>query len=250
MAADDPHDELRIHREELLDLLDGIDGIDALWAFQRRLVDEIIAAEPIAHADRKSPERQHLKLLRLFGDALAWLLLHPYAIRQLAKNAGPPPALYNQTGFGATRSIAEQICAGGEPALVADITNCVRISDVIACGDRERPRLIESGGHPRFADRGRKGRQKRRAKAIEDLLNDGEAVLLGDPCETVTVEVAAERHRPATSHAAVCTAIDAALDHGQGAAAAGPGDVVIAIRSDQDISFPSSAENCLIKWDA
>ena len=55
-AADRDADALRARREELLAEFDAIDGPDALWLFQRRLVDEIIAVSqsPLRIGDHPS----------------------------------------------------------------------------------------------------------------------------------------------------------------------------------------------------
>ena len=233
---------MRNIRVELLRQLDEIDGAAALWSFQRRLTDEIISAEPRAFADRRSPERDHLRLLRLFGDALAWRLLHPHTIRQLGKNSGKPPALYNQKGLPRTLELAESICTAGEPALVADLTFCLRVSDVIVCTDPECPRLIESGGHPAYINRGRKGRQKRRADAITQLLRDGEATLFGDEATSVTIEI---RGQLKTSHAAIGEAISLWSEGQPGVVEHGPADLIVAVSGDGDEDLPTQAHVAL-----
>src|SRR5687768_15541374 len=68
----DRNDQLRAKREELFAEFESIADPRSLWHFQRRLAEEIIATEPTAFADRESPERRHLRLLRFFGDGLAW----------------------------------------------------------------------------------------------------------------------------------------------------------------------------------
>jgi hypothetical protein len=46
-------------------------------------MNEIKAAEPVIARDKNSLEYDRRHLVHLFGDAIAWQLLHPYAIRHL-----------------------------------------------------------------------------------------------------------------------------------------------------------------------
>ena len=139
-----------------------------MFDFQLRLAQAIRSAEPVAFRDRASRERDHLRRLRLLGDGLAWRLLHPYTIRRLTKNQGGAQAVSTQAGFDATLQLAEQEAAKGRPVLVCDLTNCLRVGDVLLCSDPEQPVILESGGHSRFKNKGRKGRQARRAGAITE----------------------------------------------------------------------------------
>jgi hypothetical protein len=228
--------ELAGERELLLERFLEIASTGELWDFQVALADAIKASEPTAIADRRSAEKLHVRRLRLLGDALAWRYLHPYTIRQLAKNEGPPPSIYNQQGFAATMAMAQEVCSSGLPALVADLTNCLRISDVVVCGDPEAPLLLESGGHPRFRDKGRKGRQARRARGVAKLLRDGEAVLEGHSMPTTTITVAEEK---AHSFEALELAARAAADHGVGFQQVSSSDVIVVLQNDasDDQSF-------------
>jgi len=215
---------LRRRRRRLLRRLDRIDSAKALYAFQKRLAGEIRRIEPHAFADRTSPARRHLRLLRLFGDALAWKELHPYSIRQLAKNPGKPPALHDQKGFPATLAIARRCAKAGLPALVADLSNCLRISDVIVCADPEHPFLIESGGHPHYALKGRKGRQLQRATAVGELLRNGYGRLPGERFTTVTQTIRAPVVR---SFDHLQRAVADCLESGYGWSVAAEGDVIV-----------------------
>ncbi|WP_445151348.1 hypothetical protein [Baekduia sp. Peel2402] len=228
-------------RAELLEAFDKIASAEDVWEFQRRLIAAIVDAEPVAFADKASPERRHLRLLRLFGDALAWRLLHSHTIRQLAKNQASPPAIHNQHGFRATAEIAETICRRGIPALIADLTYCLRVSDVIVCSDPEHPILIESGGHPRHEGRSRKGRQRRRAEAITKLLNVGDAVLEGDSHLTSTFEITTPADYTFASVAEAMQQFDGLTSW----AMHSPGDVVLATSGENAEDFspsPSAAE--------
>lgn len=139
----------------LIEEFEGLQSANSILRFQARLADAIIEAEPTAFADRSSPERDHLRRLRLLGDGLAWNLLHPYTIRQLAKNSAGPPSIGNQEGFPATMKLAQEWAARGMPVLVCDLTNCLRVADVAVCADHERPLLLTAAMRtsPRAATR-------------------------------------------------------------------------------------------------
>src|SRR6185312_15874807 len=86
----------------------------------------------------------HIHLLRCCGDSLVWRLLHPHAIRQLSKNQPRRPTLANQgTAFDWTLAKAREVAEAGRPVLVADLTHCIRIGDLVVATDPERPELVE-----------------------------------------------------------------------------------------------------------
>ena len=219
-----------------------MDSAGALFDFQERLAGEIIAAEPAAFRDKASPERRHIRLLRLLGDGLAWRFLHSYAIRQLGKLETPPPALSHQgAGFTSTVEIAREHASGGLPVLIADLTNCICVSDVVVCADPERPLLIESGGNARSLG-GRKGRQLQRGLAVAQLLSRGHGKLLGDEHTTVTLPIDVEA---TYSWSEVAAATQAAMANGTGTAIASANDVIWAqVDGDEDPPIPHDA------WDA
>ena len=229
--------ELRREFERLFEAFEGIDSTEALYEFQIGLADAICRAEPPTFRDKSSPERDHLRRLRQLGDGLAWRLLHPYAIRQLAKNSGSAPSLSNQTGFAATMEMAREQAEQGAPVIVSDLTNCLRVGDVAVCVDAERPLVLESGGHPRWLAKGRKGRQRRRALAISKLLQEGQATLEGDSLATLTITVDKPAHYPWSP---VEEAVGGALKEGRGVAVQGSGDVVLAVSAEEasNLDFP------------
>jgi hypothetical protein len=214
-----------------------------IFDLQSHLAHAISAAEPVAFRDKGSPQRDHLRRLRLLGDGLAWRLLHPYTIRQLAKNQGGAQAVSTQAGFAATLRLAEQEAAQGHPVLVCDLTNCLRVGDVVVCSDPERPRILESGGHPRFKHKGRKGRQHRRAQAITELLQSGGALLHGDAVPTETIEIA---QSPVYSWPTVERVVLEALREGEAWAQHGPGDTICATRAEsEDFRLPQGLKDAI-----
>jgi hypothetical protein len=184
---------LRDERDELLRAHEKVDSPSALLEFQLQLAEAIASHEPQAHQAKNRLAKEHLRLLRLLGDGLAWKYLHSYVVRQLAKNPAPPPALTNQRdGWHETLAAAVEIAARGHLVLVADLTHVVTVGDLIICDDPERPAIIECGGHKDYLHVGRKARQLRRARAISKLLNEGVALLPGNSMPTATLAISTE----------------------------------------------------------
>jgi hypothetical protein len=228
--------ELRSERDELLNAYSAVDSPERLLDFQLKLAAAIQSREPAAFSSKNRDVKEHLRLLRLLGDGLAWQLLHPYAIRQLAKNPAPPPALGNQgIGFRDTLGRARKLAEAGHLVVVSDLTHVLTIGDLVVCDDREHPGIVECGGHARFLHKGRKARQLQRAQAVVDLLNDGTVVFPGRRQETQTIEVKTPyRHTwPAVDRVTI-----EAKREGSSAAFATDTDLVFAMRSDVD---PKSA---------
>jgi hypothetical protein len=222
----------------LIEEFERLDAADSIYAFQTRLADAIIAAEPNAFADKRRPERDHLRRLRLLGDGLAWRLLHPYTIRQLAKNNASPPSIADQEGFAATMGLAKEWTERGAPVVVCDLTSCLRVADVAVCADPERPLLLESGGHPRWSEKGRKARQKQRRLSISQLLYEGQARLADGDEETVTVPIATPLEY---SWHALEQAIHGALEEGTGVGITSDSDVIVAMHRDVEFEIPPKA---------
>jgi hypothetical protein len=191
VSADQAYErELRSERDRLLTEFAAVATTAELLDFQLQLAAAIELSEPRAFREKNRDAKEHLRLLRLLGDGLARRLLHPHAIRQLAKNPAPPPALGSQgDGFRQTLEAAREIAGREHPVLISDLTHCLTVGDLVICDDPERPSIVECGGHEKFLHKGRKGRQLRRAQAIIDLLKDGTAVLPGNDLPTRVLEI-------------------------------------------------------------
>ena len=113
--------------------LEEASSASELAEFQVRLSDEIIRTEERRKKVRQSLElKEHLLRLRLLGDSLAWRLLHPHAIRNLAKNDGRPPILCDRRPeVEKCLATVRWLSSDGIPAVVADLTHCLRIGDVV-----------------------------------------------------------------------------------------------------------------------
>lgn len=216
----------RARRAELATELDAVDGPKSLLAVQLKLVEEIKAVEAQAFRNRLSPEREHLNLMRIFGDTVAWKTLHSHTIRQLAKHPGKPPALSSQQGLEFVLQCAALAAETGHAVRICDVTNVLKISDLVI-GDYERPMLIECGPDGGKVN-GRKARQLERMEVVSSILRDGRGFVPGTevPFMVLDVSVAAEH-----SWGLVEAAVSGALTDGSGLAQA-DGDLVWAIRSD------------------
>jgi len=222
--------ELRAERDELLAAYAAVDSRAALLEFQLQLATAIKSREPAAFRSRTGEAKEHLRLLRLLGDGLAWQLLHPHAIRQLAKNPAPPPALGNQgDGFRQTLTAARELTTDGHFVLISDLTHCLTTGDLVVCDDPERPSIVECGGHEKFLHKGRKARQLRRAQAVIDQLRHGRAVFPGHDRPTQTLELTT---RPREMWAVVDRVVLAASRTGSAAELSADDNLVFAIRAD------------------
>ena len=160
----------------------------ATATFQRDLAAEILWAEraqAVAPREERSAYRDHIRLLRAHGDALAWLLLHPHAIRQFRKGGIRGQALASQgDAVEAVLGIAEEIATDGVIALVTDVTADLRLGDIIVVDDPEAPSIIECKNKlPPDGSLllGRKGRQAARIQGTAEYLDKGIADLHDEP---------------------------------------------------------------------
>jgi hypothetical protein len=224
--------ELRSERDRLLSAYESVDSGAALLKFQVELSAAIESREPAAFRLKSTAAKEHLRLLRLLGDGLAWRLLHSYAIRQLAKNPAPPPALGSQgDGFRQTLDAAGELTADGHLVLISDLTHCLTIGDLVLCDDRERPSIVECGGHEQFLHKGRKARQFQRAHAVTNLLKDGTATFPGDNWKTRTIEL---KTQPSDTWDVVDRVVLAAEREGSAGELASRDDFVFAVRADEE----------------
>jgi hypothetical protein len=212
--------KLRRERRCLLDEWDAADSATKLLEFQERIVDQIRGAEQSIKAGRGDPDalRSHIKQLRLYADGLAWRVLHPHVIRQLSKNAGDAPSLIEQREafdrvlLSARRRVKED----GLPVLIADITNILKIGDLIVVTHPEFPQIVECKTrlpNPKHWLQGRFGRQISRGLGTIKYLSGKSVKVHGEDHVRVMVESV---HKATRSWEAMASCVDAALDHGEG----------------------------------
>lgn len=196
--------------------------------YQEVLADEILRSEAEKRAWPSPAVGMHLHRLRVYGDALAHMLLSRYAIRQLARNPGRPPALTGQgKAFSLVIETAYAIAADNVCPLVADLTHSIRNGDVIACEDPHRPRIIEcKTSKPKreyFERQGRRGRQLARRTSIDHFLREGHGVIFGEDHGRDTLELT---RVPEYSWTALDRLARLALDRAAVAISPQPGELI------------------------
>ena len=136
--------ELKSARRELFDRFPFDNGAQEQWSYQERLVKEVLRTEDEICFDRSPERKAHLRSVRTYADALAWANLSDYSIRQLARNTGKSPFLSHQReAFEWTMNFARTLADQGTPVLFADLTNILKIGDLIVCTDPNAPTLFE-----------------------------------------------------------------------------------------------------------
>ena len=191
------HEELKHRRRRFVERLEAIASPLDLLEFQQALADELKECERARKKDRDDDcTWWHMHLLRCLGDTLAWRLLHSHTIRQLAKNTGHPPYLTDQgDAFDHTLEVATDIAKEGRPVLIADLTHCLRIGDLVVPTDPEEPELIEckrSGRAKAFSLQGRRGRQIARMEKTLEYLKNGYGKVFGEDKNQMAVTIDAE----------------------------------------------------------
>jgi hypothetical protein len=206
---------LRAARRRLFEALPLSPSCADLLAFQRMLVLEVLETEREKRQSAAAVLRDHLHMVRLYGDALAFGQLSVYAIRQLARNVGKPPDLTGQgRAFDLTMQSCQVLNDNGVPALVTDITNVLRNGDIVICVDENAPQIVEcklsAPKDVRFERQGRRGRQRARIESIGYFLTSGKGRFFGDDTEHQTVELS---RRPEYSFDVVDEFVSRALQH-------------------------------------
>jgi len=230
-------DDLLAERRRLLEQWDAVDSPNDMLEIQERIAEQIRDAERAIKDGSRDRDAlvHHISQLRLYADGLAWRFLHPHAIRQLAKNPSKPPSLINQDAAfdDVLRSARRCVEESGLPVLIADITNIIKIGDLILVTDRELPQIVECKTrlpHPRYWMQGRIGRQISRTVATQRYLSGKPTKFHGDDLIRLVVESEGE---PERNWDAVGSCVAAALDHGHGFLRLSEHELVCACRSTQ-----------------
>ena len=184
--------ELKAFRAGLMRKILSWTTATELLDIQLAIADEIKSVETFG-GQQTDELRWHAHLLRCCADALVWQTLHRHTIRQLAKNQGSRPNLSAPgAAFDLTLSRAREATNAGAPVLIADLTNCLRIGDLVIPIDPEVPLLHEcklSERADRFAFQGRRGRQLSRMKGTLEYLATGRAKLHAEESTRIAVEI-------------------------------------------------------------
>lgn len=205
--------DLELARRVLFDAFPKEGSSQQQFLYQELLAQEILHTEQELLDDKSRERKAHLHLVRIYGDALAWTYLSRYAIRQLARNSGEPPRLSSQKEhFDLAMNRSKAIVDQGVPALVADLTNILKVGDLIVCNDPDFPHLIECKlsemKEASFEKQGRQRRQIARMESIAEYLRTGRGVIFGERQERRTVELS---HTPEYNYPIVNEIVLAAL---------------------------------------
>jgi hypothetical protein len=145
-------EELTEIRRELFDSLDSASTPKEVSNFQRYLTSVIKDSEGRkAQANDKKAKVAygiHSGMCRSYGDALAWQLLHPHAIRQLSDlPKQPPPHLSGMKEVVEKYLVlVDRLADLGHYSFVVDLTNIIKVSDIAVVFDPEIPLLLEVKG--------------------------------------------------------------------------------------------------------
>lgn len=231
--ARDP-EALRAIRADVMEAFLAEQSPVALFELQVRIANELRASEQEAGDD----ERWHRRRLRNIGDAIAWTVLTPHAIRNLSVRGRRPPALSQQgPAFEHVVAVGRPLLDDGAHVLIADVTNCVAIGDLAWCGNPDAPILIEcklSLRSPTHHMQGRRGRQFTKARAIGSYLSTGRGSIPGVQAHKIALEVA---HEPAYSWEALSAVVRGVLSGGP-AFVINDREAIWAYRPEDDVPMP------------
>jgi hypothetical protein len=191
---------LRAH-ELLTRLRSHLDDMDVLRKLQQLLVREIVRAERKGRqirGDLKAVQgnagttskkasslkrrldkvRQVAYVWRCFGDAIAFVYMDKFALKQSfysIHSTNPKQGagfLADKQGLAGEVNLVETALEAGVPALLTDITNTIRYGDVCIMGNAD-PVLIEVKSSKNLDKRGK--RQKRELEQLDQLFQTDKA---------------------------------------------------------------------------
>jgi len=240
---------LKERRKSILRKIAEIRSVSALYEIQKEIAEEIKNSEELVKQDTSGEHKWHIHLLRCCCDAIAWGLLHSHTIRQLGKNPSPPQSLSTQgEAFDLTLKYAKELSDEGLPIIISDITNCIKIGDIVICSDPELPTIVEckSGNFsPEKVMQGRIGRQISRVMGTLEYLSDGQAKVFGESTQRVAFGTDIEVNY---NWDTVNKTVKEALKNGKGIGIANNYDAMWALRDDdKDIYVPEEIEDFIIK---
>jgi hypothetical protein len=180
-------------RHDIYAALLGLDWRDpkGLLEFQFRLAKAIIGAE--SDGPESGGFKRHAFLLRRCQDSLAFRLLVPHAIRQLLGTASPRAHWVKGQGqsFKIVQETANRYAADGHLVLLTDLSNIIRVGDLVVCDNAAVPSVIEvKAGKlaPKHATQGRRGRQSSRSLSTIEYLATDHAHIFGQSVPKLAVQ--------------------------------------------------------------
>lgn len=201
---------LRQQRESLFQKCINVASLQDLLSVQEKIVEGIRTTErEIIANGRTDALTFHISRLRLYADGIVWFVLHPHTIRQMAKNPRPVPsiegqgAIFDHTIESAKRNLRKYKA----PVLICDITNILRIGDMLVCIDPEVPLIIECKSKlpkPEYIMQGRRGRQISHFTSIMRYLHEGFSKVFGGTLHYYAVDSTHKTRRNWDILAEVC----------------------------------------------
>ena len=196
--------ELRQIREALYQRFDKISSPSELFLLQRSIAEEIIDCEKniAQNSNDNIIWKEHLKKLLSIGDSIVWLVLDPFTIRQLGKYESVRTSLANQEDMIVEILNRYQEKSEKSIFLIADITRCITVGDVIEVITSDRVRIIEcKSSKPEVITaenllKGRMGRQFSKAFWLQAYMETGFGKLYGHdrPSKTFEIETSSNSH--------------------------------------------------------
>lgn len=244
-------------------------GTPERWqSIQLRIAAAVLRAEErrrSATKGERSQLRRHIELCRAYADAIAWRTMSAHAIRQHATLPGRPPHLggirHLLPGY---FRIARTFISHGLPALLPDLTNILRLGDVVVVGDPSAPEVVEVKGDDLFITsrldafvrrqagldsttqdeassvpaRGRVGRQLSQLRARQEYLIEDRGRFPGEDLERHAVTIEPE---PVHLYSEVAAAVSDALRVGYGVAEQPSGHCIVAVELNYGGTEPQEA---------
>jgi hypothetical protein len=263
-------DGLERTRRRLFDRLAAARGPMDWYSLQLHVASAVLKAEEhradVAKRDR-AYLKWHIQLCKAYVDAIAWRTMSAHAIRHHATLPGGPAHLGGirhelRRYFTLARGFAKQ----GLPAILPDLSNMLRLGDVVVVVDPSAPEVIEVKGEKaimpaglaeavakrggrqgrvaptslRLPRRGRAGRQLSQIVARDLYLRNDRGRLPGDLKERVAISVYRESEMLFPEIEAVT--LDA-LRAGFAVRECNRGHVIVAIAADRwDGRFPDQSD--------
>lgn len=217
---DDIEEDLASRRRALLEEFAALPGAGNVLEWQRKLFDEHVRAES-QMPQRRDAMKRHRRLLRLIGDNLAWSLIPRHTLRSIGRHpGGPPPAIAGQSStFDAVWDAAELLVDEGFVPIVADLTNLIRIGDIVGWSEAGIL-VIECKSQPLpkglVATSGRAARQRQRGEGLETYLRTSSIEDANTGRRTVALDL--DRELPEPEWSLVEALIDGCLESSEGVA--------------------------------
>ena len=212
--------DLKQERHRIFARCTSADSFHKLLVAQEAIALGILAAEKRLRdedvTDKRADLKFHISRLRQYADGLVWSVLHPHAIANLAKNSDTPKTLLGQgeSFFHVLESARHYFQQLKVPVFIADITNVIKVGDLVIVTNTESPTVVEckqSLPKPEHLMQGRIGRQISRSMATMEYLREGRGQPFGEKMHLLTVETT---HKASRNWPALRTVCRKALRHG------------------------------------